>query len=841
MTPTSSKPRGLADFLEERDLINLIRFNLVLFFGMATVAIAGFLLTRSDAWAHFARIGLLLILGSLLLAGLMRRKMISASAYLSLFIYGLITTYAAWAGNGVNSTSFTMFFLVVACAALLIGRRAGFLAAALASLVGLILLVAGRAGWLVNFDRPRVDIINWVLLSVGFFICAYVVSLVIRQAERAILAAKSEVQERIRTEVEVRRLNAQLEKALGEGEHRFRRVFEVSPVAIVVTTLEDGRLIEANAAYWKLSGHDPKTSIGKSTLELRSDYDVEQRNQFISALMSERSIRNPSHLFVSELGISRPTMAFYELIDLGGQPAILSMFYDMTEQVEVQNALRRSEEQLRGLLNAIPDEIFELRSDGRILQHKHISSIDLSEAEPRMDFTGRSIEEVMPPSVVSQIRFAMERALESGMLHMVEYELPKGDKTSMHEARVVVSGTATVLMIVRDISLQKWMETEREHIIDELVKRNTESETLRETTVIVTSTLDVAEAVQRILKQLKRVIAYDSASVWMYKGNAAHMIDGDGTPALDEKDKHYVLADNEPDHALWVEDAPYILLDDIQQNYPQFRQYPLNYIRSWLGVPLKVRGKLIGLLCLDSRLIRRFTHTDARLALNYANQASIALENARLFSDLEEELESHQRLIRELDSINVNLAREIEERKRAQQALQEMAITDSLTGLFNRRHFLTTAGFNLTHATRYHHQVTIMMLDIDHFKEINDSLGHKVGDLALQHLVTGIRSCIRQTDMAARFGGDEFAIFMPETDSSHAMQVAERIHQSIRNNPIPDLDTRVTCTVSIGITSFTAQQTDISIESLLDQADKALYVAKQSGRNQTRLYDELKK
>jgi diguanylate cyclase (GGDEF)-like protein len=333
------------------------------------------------------------------------------------------------------------------------------------------------------------------------------------------------------------------------------------------------------------------------------------------------------------------------------------------------------------------------------------------------------------------------------------------------------------------------------------------------------------------------VIAYDSASVWLYKDNAAHMLDGDSTPELEEKDKHYAVGEGEPDYPLWVEDTPYILLDDVQENHPQFREPPINYIHSWLGVPLKVRGRLIGLICLDSRLVGRFTHADARLALNYANQASIALENARLFSDLEAELEHHQRLIRELDSINADLAREIEERKRAEQALQEMAVTDPLTGLFNRRHFFQATGSNLTHATRYHHNVAIMMIDIDHFKQINDVHGHRVGDLALQHLVSGIRSCIRKTDMAARFGGDEFAILMPETDDSQAMQVAERIHYFIKGTPIPDLDSKITCTVSIGIASFTAQRDNTSIDALLEQADQALYKAKQSGRDRTHLYD----
>jgi diguanylate cyclase (GGDEF)-like protein len=94
--------------------------------------------------------------------------------------------------------------------------------------------------------------------------------------------------------------------------------------------------------------------------------------------------------------------------------------------------------------------------------------------------------------------------------------------------------------------------------------------------------------------------------------------------------------------------------------------------------------------------------------------------------------------------------------------------------------------------------------------------------------------------MAARFGGDEFAILMPETDAAQAQQVASRIHRFIRSSPVPDLDTNITCTVSIGIASLTAQQDGRSIDALLEQADQALYKAKQAGRDQTCLYNDHK-
>ena len=446
-----------------------------------------------------------------------------------------------------------------------------------------------------------------------------------------------------------------LEKALSEQEQRFRRVFEVSPVSIVVTTLDEGRLIEANDAFWKLSGHDPNTSMGKSTLELRTGYDVEKRQAFIHTLVEKRSIKDSNYMFVDDAGHPHHVLAFYELIELDGQPTILSMFSDLTEQDEVQNALRASEMRVRGLLNAIPDEIFELQRDGLVLQY--IPPDEESSHGPSEHFLGRSIDEIMPASVAAQIKFAAERALESGQIHIIEYEIMLAGSEKIYEARVSVSGKDSVLIIVRDVSFYKWLEIERETMIEELEKRNAESESLRETTVIVTSTLDVSEAVQRILQQLKRVITYDSASVWLYKDNMAHLVGGDGVPDMPEQDKHFKPDETEPDYALWAENRPYVLLEDVQENYPQFRQPPINYIHGWLGVPLKVRGKLIGIISLDSRSAGRFTNDDAQLTLNYANQVSIALENAQLFSELNRELKERQKLIDELDAKNSELER----------------------------------------------------------------------------------------------------------------------------------------------------------------------------------------
>ena len=407
--------------------------------------------------------------------------------------------------------------------------------------------------------------------------------------------------------------------SVSEGEENFRRIFHVSPVAISITTLEDGRLIDANAAYWTLMGYDPATSIGRTTFDLGIWSTENERARFVSKLKKHRSLRNPAYEFKSRSGETRITLAFYELVQWENHPTILSMFYDVTEQRVAQLALQASEEKYRtfveesiagiwllrfdqpipielpsdeqarrivefgrvaecndalvqmygysarremvgklwfdsdseqsrneylqmmrhfiessyqnrnfetqevtidgrmvtflsnavgiledsyltgiwgtqvditrlkrmelalsrsetrtrGLLNAIPDLIFELNREGRILQFMP-SGIN-EPLFPPEQFLNKTIAEVLP-HVADQTAFAIERALESGFVNAFEYELTQQGERRTFEARISASGPDTVLAIVRDVSMRKWAEAERDKLIEELESKNAELE-----------------------------------------------------------------------------------------------------------------------------------------------------------------------------------------------------------------------------------------------------------------------------------------------------------------------------------------------------------------------------
>ena len=174
---------------------------------------------------------------------------------------------------------------------------------------------------------------------------------------------------------------------------------------------------------------------------------------------------------------------------------------------------------------------------------------------------------------------------------------------------------------------------------------------------------------------------------------------------------------------------------------------------------------------------------------------------------------------------------DITERVLLMQELEQLAKTDVLTGLVNRRQFLELAELEIARSRRYNNMLTIMMMDIDYFKTVNDTYGHKAGDLVLQKLATICKDVLREVDIIGRLGGEEFAVLLPKTVGMEAMDVAERIRQELEKAKVdlPGQATTVKFTVSIGIATMTSRQE--TIDSLLQDADAALYQAKNSGRN----------
>ena len=167
---------------------------------------------------------------------------------------------------------------------------------------------------------------------------------------------------------------------------------------------------------------------------------------------------------------------------------------------------------------------------------------------------------------------------------------------------------------------------------------------------------------------------------------------------------------------------------------------------------------------------------------------------------------------------------------RDQQRLGKLATQDPLTELYNRRGFYGYLRQWTSYATRYGHPLSVLLIDIDRFKTINDTFGHPAGDDALKTVAEALRRAVRTSDIVGRYGGDEFAILAPETDRGELVQLMERVLTAIRETQVDFNETRAQLTVSVG-GAYVSDGIPVRPEQLLAAADQALYDAKGSGRD----------
>jgi diguanylate cyclase (GGDEF)-like protein len=218
-----------------------------------------------------------------------------------------------------------------------------------------------------------------------------------------------------------------------------------------------------------------------------------------------------------------------------------------------------------------------------------------------------------------------------------------------------------------------------------------------------------------------------------------------------------------------------------------------------LELPLVSHGKLLGILQMESRQ-NDFTEKDRRSFTIFANSTAIAIDNARM----------HKKM-------------------------QDLTIIDELTGLFNYRYFRNKLSDEMRRAERYHQQMGLLMVDIDHFKHLNDTQGHQTGNIILQELASVLKQAVRDVDVVARYGGEEFMVILPQTDIDRAQKIAERIRSQVELAYFSNSQGQryIKLTVSVGVVEY--PNGALSTNQLLEKVDQAMYLAKKAGRNRISL------
>jgi diguanylate cyclase (GGDEF)-like protein len=218
--------------------------------------------------------------------------------------------------------------------------------------------------------------------------------------------------------------------------------------------------------------------------------------------------------------------------------------------------------------------------------------------------------------------------------------------------------------------------------------------------------------------------------------------------------------------------------------------------RTYIGVPLILRERVIGVLSMQSYQPNAYTREHIYLIETIAIHAAIAVENARLYAEV-----------------------------------QRLAIIDELTGLYNYRGLFELGPREIERARRFGRPLTALFFDIDLFRNFNNRYSHATGNLVLRVVSQRSRSCVRSIDLVARYGGEEFVILLPEADLATAKQVAERLRRDIELTLVPTEWGMLGVTISIGVANFTTGTPDLA--ALIDRANQAEHIAKGQGAGQT--------
>ena len=282
-----------------------------------------------------------------------------------------------------------------------------------------------------------------------------------------------------------------------------------------------------------------------------------------------------------------------------------------------------------------------------------------------------------------------------------------------------------------------------------------------------------------------------------------------------------------------------VLAQGKRQHIPDYQQVPdkllepeLRQVSTVLMYPLSSGGRTLGVFGISWRE-KPFSPSEEQLSFleQYAFLAAVALEKVQVKVQLREELKRSEE-----QQIDLQMAwRMLDESNRklrmANEHLEEIALTDRLTGAWNRRKFEETAEQEMLRSQRYQEEVSILLIDIDFFKQINDEHGHLVGDQVLVEVVERIQQKLRVVDSIYRWGGEEFAVLLPCSTGEAAVAAAEKLRREVENKPLSAKKLRLT--VSIGVAEFMSEDT---LESWLKRVDDALYQAKKSGRNKVVLF-----
>ncbi len=584
-----------------------------------------------------------------------------------------------------------------------------------------------------------------------------------------------------------------------ESEARIRTIIDNIGECVIVF-LPSGKIESMNLTALQTFKYDNNTA---QSLNLSALFDMEitDLTQFVISNLSQeieiKGVRADNTIFDAQIKLKNLTLRQRQLF--------IAIIRDVTEQKQFEHRLSQSEKVFRNSFDHAPIGMMVLDIKNKITQVNQALCTMLGYQE--FELKGVNLKKILPENLRVENALPFAKLIEMGMKNfLIESPLltKSGDIIQTISTMTLfvsaVRDESFFVAQIEDVTIRQRYEqelkaanTELEHRFKELEVHTSITEDFNNMNGILQSCLTIAEALAPIEKFAEKFFHQAPGALYLSTPDTGHM------EVAARWGRQNLNADVIRNEECWALRRSQAYMVNNAKEEICCHHYENVIISGHMCIPLTAQGDLIGLITLYYREDDFTAHlsTLKRLALSFSDHIALSLSNIRL-----------------------------------RERLQRQSISDPLTNLHNRRYFDENMRLELLKAERKGSALSLLIIDIDHFKIFNDSYGHDVGDTVLQEVSTVMKKHIRETDSACRLGGEEFAIILPETPANVAFVRAEKLRQAINKIVIKNIGHILEpITVSIGIATYPTHAP--TVKSLSEAADAALYQAKHQGRNRT--------
>ena len=595
--------------------------------------------------------------------------------------------------------------------------------------------------------------------------------------------------------------------SLAESEDRYRRLFDSAPDSVSILD-KGGRIIECSQSTAKLYGYaHPKALIGKKMTALLTPDSLRLFQEKMYLLESLKATEGEFQILKPDGGVVDIWRKRFPLTDAQGNfSGILSYDRDISERLQDEKALLAERAQLFSIFDSIDEMVY-------------VSDIESYE----ILYVNKAMQDAFQKELVGEICYQefhnFDSPCEFCTNKIIVEKKPAPHRWEYHN-----------LVLKKDYA-----------IVDRIIKWSDGRDVRFELAIDITNQIQAERGQQKaLMESLQATLALQKFSdelemrveertTELAKINEVLRIE-----IIERRQVEEALKASKQFAENLVETANTMVITlNAKANIQTFNRYAEELTgykkaevigKNWFDIFVPERAKTSSL---------NLFHGASKDTLETSQHENhIVLKNGqeRLISWRSNVVLSSLGSIRSV----LRIGMDITERVRAEEILRYQATTDPLTKIFNRRHFFDLAQQELERSQRYGRSLSIIIFDIDHFKEVNDTYGHAAGDEVLLKLSSRSAEILRENDVFARYGGEEFVILLPETDLEQAYQMAERMRKDCAETPLDLKLASVNLTISFGVANLGGEK--LLLDELLLRADKALYEAKDAGRNQVAVW-----